>query len=82
PLVLVSVSVPDGRGPTVPALRARFGLTSREAEVTLMLAAGARDRDIARALGISHNTARRHVEHSLRKLGIHTRAAVAGRIGR
>jgi DNA-binding CsgD family transcriptional regulator len=80
PLVLVSVSAPTGSGPTALALRARFELTPREAEVALRLAAGERDRDIARALGISHGTARRHVEHVLGKVGVHSRAAVAGRI--
>jgi DNA-binding CsgD family transcriptional regulator len=80
PVVLVSVSSPVADDPTVPALRARFGLTAREAEVTLMLAHGERDRVIAYALGISHHTARRHVERALGKLGVHTRAAVAGRI--
>jgi DNA-binding CsgD family transcriptional regulator len=80
PLVLVSVSAPEEAAPTARTLHARFRLTNRQAEVTLLLAAGKRDRDIARTLGISHGTARRHVEHVLGKLGIHSRAAVAGRI--
>jgi DNA-binding NarL/FixJ family response regulator len=80
PLVLVSVSAPEEAAPTARTLHARFRLTNRQAEVTLLLAAGKRDRDIARTLGISHGTARRHVEHVLGKLGIHSRAAVASRI--
>ena len=80
PVVLVAVSGPAAAAPTATALCARFGLTAREAEVALLLAAGERDRDIARRLGISHVTARRHVEHVLGKLGVHARAAVAARI--
>jgi DNA-binding CsgD family transcriptional regulator len=77
--LLILVESRDPR-PAIATLARGFGLTPREAEVATLLARGERDRDIARALGISHSTARRHVEHVLGKLVVHTRAAVAGRI--
>lgn len=59
------------------ALRERHGLTPREEQVARLLAQGQRTREIAQALGISDHTARHHTEAVLRKLGVHTRAAVA-----
>ena len=59
------------------ALRQRFGLTRREAEVARLLAEGLPDRAIADGLSIAHATARRHTERVLRKLGVSSRAAVA-----
>jgi DNA-binding CsgD family transcriptional regulator len=80
PLILVAVTPPAGMTPSGTELQARFHLTPREAEVTLLLVQGARDRTIARALGIRPSTARHHVEHVLMKLGIQARAAVAARV--
>ena len=58
-------------------LRSLYGLTARECEVAKLLAAGMRNEAVAAALGISVNTALRHTERVLRKLGVHSRAAVA-----
>lgn len=80
PIVLVAVSDQSAACPTASVLRTRFGLTPREAEVTLLLARGDRNRAIAERLNISHHTVRRHVEHVLAKLGVHARAAVADHI--
>lgn len=55
----------------------RFGLTSRELEVTRLLAAGRSNAAIATALNISPHTARHHTQHVLAKLGCHARAEVA-----
>ena len=80
-----------GKGPTVIAIVApmnpgpsqaheiasRFGLTSREAEVAQLLQKGCSSREIAVALRISVNTARRHAERVLGKLGVHSRIAAA-----
>jgi DNA-binding CsgD family transcriptional regulator len=44
--------------------------------VSRLLADGRSNADLARALGVSIHTARRHVEHVLLKLGVHSRAAV------
>jgi len=48
-------------------------LTRRELEILRLLACGARDANIAHALGIKHTTVRNHVEHILEKLGVHSR---------
>ncbi len=48
-------------------------LTRREVEVLHLLARGARDAEIAEALGIKPTTVRNHVEHILGKLGVHSR---------
>lgn len=66
--------------PSPCALRRRYGLTRREAEVAGLLAEGLPDRAIADGLSIAHATARRHTERVLRKLGVRSRAAVASRL--
>ena len=58
-------------------LTARFTLTAREAEAALLLAQGLTDAAIAQRLAISTHTARRYSERVLRKLGLHSRSAVA-----
>lgn len=63
--------------PSSAALDARFGLTPREAQVAVLLAEGLTDGAIATRLGLRAPTARRHTERVLRKLGVHSRAAVA-----
>jgi predicted ATPase/DNA-binding CsgD family transcriptional regulator len=53
------------------------GLTKREMEVLLLVAAGRSDREIASALFISHNTAMKHVANILMKLDVESRTAAA-----
>jgi DNA-binding CsgD family transcriptional regulator/tetratricopeptide (TPR) repeat protein len=63
---------------------ARFGLTEREREVLILVAAGRSNPEIARALFISAKTASVHVSNILAKLGVSGRveaAAVAHRLG-
>ena len=63
---------------------ARFGLTEREHEILLLLAAGQSNPQIAQALFISAKTASVHVSNILTKLGVTGRveaAAVAHRLG-
>ena len=63
---------------------ARFGLTYREREVLLLVAAGRSNPEIARALFISAKTASVHVSNILAKLGVSGRveaAAVVHRLG-
>ena len=50
-------------------------LSDRERQVLTHLAAGATNKEIAEALGISPHTVRRHVEHIFTKLGVTSRAA-------
>lgn len=63
-------------------LQARFRLTTREIRIAREIADGHRNDEVARRLGISPHTARRHTEHVLDKLGISSRAQVAGCISR
>ena len=62
----------------------RLGLTTREAEVLALVAAGRTNRQIGDELFVSVKTASVHVSNILRKLGVNTRvdaAAVAQRLG-
>ena len=62
----------------------RLGLTSREAEVLSLVAAGKTNREIGTELFVSEKTASVHVSNILRKLGVSSRvdaAAVAQRVG-
>lgn len=52
-------------------------LSDREREVLQLAATGARNRDIADALGISENTVKFHVASLLRKFGARTRTELA-----
>jgi DNA-binding CsgD family transcriptional regulator len=61
-------------------LRERFDLTTQEIRVARQIADGLRNDAIARRLGISPHTARRHTERILEKLGIASRAQVPERI--
>jgi DNA-binding CsgD family transcriptional regulator len=70
--------------PSVADELARFGLTEREREVLILVAAGRSNPEIARELFISAKTASVHVSNILAKLGVGGRveaAAVAHRLG-
>jgi steroid delta-isomerase-like uncharacterized protein len=58
-------------------LRRRFGLTPREAEVAQLMASRRTHKEIAKALAIRPNTARRHCERVLKKLRIASKTHVA-----
>jgi DNA-binding NarL/FixJ family response regulator len=63
---------------------ARLGLTSREAEVLSLVAAGRTNRQIGGELFVSEKTVSVHVSNILRKLAVTSRveaAAVAQRLG-
>jgi HD-GYP domain-containing protein (c-di-GMP phosphodiesterase class II) len=51
------------------------GLTDRELEVLVALAAGKTNKEIAGSLGISAKTAGHHIEHIFDKTGVRTRSA-------
>ena len=52
-------------------------LTKREGEVLKQLAFGLTNKDIAKALGISYETVKEHVQHVLRKIGVSDRTQAA-----
>ena len=59
------------------ALRRRYGLTMREAEVLLWIARGKANRDIADILALSPRTVNKHLEGIYTKLGVENRASAA-----
>ncbi len=63
-------------------LRQHAGLTTREAQVALLMAERYTHVEIAGFLGITPNTARRHCERVLGKLGINRRQDVAVALGK
>lgn len=64
----------DPARPDAEALRRRFpGLTERQAEVLAIMVQGAGDKQIARSLDVSLNTARSHVRGVLAAIGVNRR---------
>ncbi|WP_281374710.1 DNA-binding response regulator [Aureimonas mangrovi] len=59
------------------ALQRRFGLTQREGEVSLWLARGKANRDIADILDLSPRTVNKHLQTIFAKLGVENRASAA-----
>jgi len=57
-------------------VREHFGLSARQAEVAMLMARRRTHKEIARALAIRPNTARRHCEQVLARLGVHSRDEV------
>jgi len=53
--------------------RPNFGLSSREMEVIALIVAGYTNKDLARELGISENTAKHHLTNIFDKLGVSNR---------
>ena len=52
-------------------------LTQRESEVLRQLALGMTNKEIAKALEISYETVKEHVQHILRKVGVSDRTQAA-----
>jgi DNA-binding CsgD family transcriptional regulator len=81
--IVVAVSFePAAPGPLPEAVRVAFGLTRREAMVAELLARGLTNAQLAKALGVTEKTADTHTSNVLRKLGVHSRAAVASTLRR
>lgn len=66
--------------PSVAQATTAFGITVREAEISLLLAQRMTNLQIATQLGISVHTARRHTENVFRKLGVRLRGDVMSRL--
>jgi DNA-binding CsgD family transcriptional regulator len=77
PLILVSLSRRGLQDDNHSVIAERFLLTAREMTVAYLLANGRSNKDISATLGVSSHTARRHTEHVLGKLGVHSRAEVS-----
>jgi len=77
------VALVERRGdhpPSLQELGSQFSLTRREIETALLVAHGLPTREIATKLGISVNTARRHVDKILLKLDVANRTAAAAKV--
>ncbi|MDA0657596.1 MAG: response regulator transcription factor [Planctomycetota bacterium] len=61
----------------VPSNDAEVPLTKREGEVLQKIALGLTNREIAKALEISYETVKEHVQHILRKVGVSDRTQAA-----
>ena len=64
--------------PTLSEIQRVHGLTVRQAEVARLMVERRSAKEIARTLDIRPNTARRHCQAVLRRLGLHNRNHVAG----
>ena len=77
PLCVITATTKTPRTMSIDAMRRRFSLTAREADVASLLGQGLRNREIARRLSISEHTVRHHTERVLSKLGAASRTQVA-----
>ncbi len=68
---------PAGAAPVAPALP----LSPRELEVARLVASGMTNAEIGKQLHISPATVGRHLSNVYERLGIHSRAALAARLG-
>ncbi|MCC6832028.1 MAG: AAA family ATPase [Thermoleophilia bacterium] len=66
------------RGPRAVTRRNPAGLTARQLEVARLVAEGRTNGEIARSLVLSERTVEHHVTGALQKLGVASRASVAG----
>jgi DNA-binding CsgD family transcriptional regulator len=72
---------PWRRGPATRTSGALGGLSPREREVADLVAGGATNAEIATRLFLSLKTVEHHVSNALSKLGLHSRAELAARVG-
>lgn len=79
-LAVISIERHGDDGGDPDALRRRFGLSPRQAEVAILLVARKTNAEIASELGISAHTARRHTEQVLLRLGVRSRRDVRNRV--
>jgi DNA-binding response OmpR family regulator/DNA-binding CsgD family transcriptional regulator len=64
-------------GKEADILKTALGLTARESEVLVWIAAGKSNRDISEILNISPRTVNKHLEQVFTKLGVENRSAAA-----
>tara|TARA_R110002110_G_scaffold406421_1_gene626560 strand:- start:409977 stop:410687 length:711 start_codon:yes stop_codon:yes gene_type:complete len=58
----------------------RFGLTDREVDVLELIVAGAKNKEIARELGLSLATVKTHIQHLFHKAEVSSRTALSARV--
>lgn len=80
PLAVIGVERASPHLPSVEALRERFGLTRRQAEVARLLAQRKANAEIAAALVVSLHTALRHTEAVFAALGVRDRRSVSAAV--
>ncbi len=71
-----------GARPRRDAMRGRDALTASELRIAKMAASGATNRQIAQSLFLTLRTVETHLTHAYRKLGIGSRAELAGALER
>jgi DNA-binding NarL/FixJ family response regulator len=76
PVIAVTLTPQTPRMLSDEEIRNRFDVTDRQLDVAKLIARGLKNDQVANVLGISKSTALRHTEAVLRKLGVHSRAAV------
>lgn len=74
---LVAILRRTDAAPFAETLRARFGLSHREAEVLALVTRGKTNPETASTLFLSPATVRKHLEHVYAKLGVATRTQAA-----
>ena len=70
-------AVSPAPAPTAPVPSALDSLSPREREILQLIAQGASNKEIARALAIAETTVKIHVQHILRKLNLSSRVQAA-----
>jgi DNA-binding CsgD family transcriptional regulator len=68
-------------GADVVAFRRRYRLSGREGQIVELVCRGAANRDIAKTLGITVATAKKHLGRIFDKVGVDSRAQLMARLG-
>jgi DNA-binding NarL/FixJ family response regulator len=68
-------------GETQSGEPASTGLTPREHQVALLVARGLSNKEVARALGLSHGTVKTHVHNIFQKVGARNRYGLIIQMG-
>jgi DNA-binding CsgD family transcriptional regulator len=68
-------------GADVLAFRKRYRLSAREGQITALILRGWGNREIAQALGISIETAKKHLSRIFDKVGVDSRAQLMAKLG-
>jgi DNA-binding CsgD family transcriptional regulator len=78
--LLEPVGGPFAEGIDFAKVKEKFRLSNREVDVLAVLMSGSKDKEIARALGVSAGTVRAYLKSVRAKLRVTTRAALVNRV--